>query len=457
MKLFESDTDDQTRRLFTELMKLAVPVMAFNLLQTFYTLADSFFLGKLGKEALSAPAISGSIVYLLSVFGMGFSAAGTTLVARARGMGDREQEEFYVGQSTTILLALSAIFVVIALALLDPLLRLMNVPADSYLNTKHYLGIITAGLPFSYLSFSFQSCMQGHGDSFTPLKVQLLSVIINIALDPLLIFGIGFFPRLEVIGAAVTTFFSFFISSLVGYSILIRGRRAPKLRLKNLVVTRRSLKLFITIGTPLSVGQAMTALGFTVLQRTVNYFGSTFVAAFGVGNRITSLFHMPAFGFARATAAMVGQSLGARDRERAVAVARLSILSIFVFMVAGMTFTSLMSAPLVRVFVNEPEVVELGARFLRIVSPTLIFLNMQGIIHGAFQGGGYTKATMMLSVLRLWGLRVPLAHILGVLLFDDPVGVYISVAISNVLPCLFAFGILRKRKWLYALDSEYST
>ncbi|NBF41316.1 MAG: MATE family efflux transporter [Spirochaetes bacterium] len=442
------------RELYATLLRLATPIMLANLFQMFYNLADAFFLGRIGREAVSAVAISFNIVMLIVVVGSGLATAGQTLISQSRGRGDQKRVDFYLGQMTTSLLGFSLIISLAGGVLIPALLALLQVPPDAFPQTQQYLRIIFAGLPFMFLFFVMQAAMQGIGDSMTPLLIQAGTIVLNIALDPLLIFGVGPLPRMEVAGAAVATVISRSMGSAVALLILLRGGRGLHLKLRNLIPKPAAVRLFFRVGAPISVGQGLSGLGFVVLQGIVNGFGTAVIAAFGVGTRIIGLFNMPAIGFSRATASLVGQSIGAGRPDQAKTVLRQSVLTILAFMSVGMTLTFFFGNLVVRFFVDDAAVVEVGAVMFRVVSISVIPFALFTVANGAFQGGGDTKPVMYLNVARLWGLRVPVAYVLAVAIGIGPLGVWMSMVVSNVVIAAAGFWILSKGRWLTALDQS---
>lgn len=445
---------EDSRTLYRNLLKLALPIMGANLMQMLYNLADTFFLGRIGAAAVNAPIISFNIIFFLAVFGVGFGTAGTTLIAQSKGKGDQQRVEFYLGQLAVFIFGIAVLVGVVGLAVHMPLLRLLNVPEQSFEFTRQYLTIIFAGIPFMFGAFFFQAAMQGIGDGVTPFIIQFATVILNIAIDPVFIFGWGPIPRMEVAGAAYATILSKAIATIAGVYILSRGRRGMKLRLSNMRPRMESARLFVGIGMPASLGQGISAFGFTVLQGVVNSFGAAVVAAFGVANRIISLVNMPAIGMSRATASLVGQSLGARDTERAKRIVRMSGLTIFGFVGVGMIFAFFYGNLLVRFFVDDPEVIGHGAILFRIVSPSVVLFALFTVILGAFEGGGDTKPVLLMHTVRLWGIRVPLAFLLAVRLGFGPPGIWISMFVSNLVIASAGFLLLRTGRWMHKIDPD---
>lgn len=440
------------RQLYARLLKLALPIMAGNFVHTLYNMADTYFLGKLGKEAVAAPSIAFNIVMLLTVFGGSFSMAGTTLMSQAKGRAEKHPEEaekveFYLGQMASLTMLSSFILMGIGLAFAEPLLGLLRVPADVYGQTLVYMRLMMFEIPFMFAAFVLSGALQAVGDSMTPFKIQLVTVVLNIALDPVLIFGLGPFPAMGVAGAAVATVLSRAVSAAISAYILIAGRRGLRLHARHLPLKKESALLFVRIGLPSSFGQAISTLGFTVMQGAVNAFGTAVIAAFGVGNRIIGLFNMPAMGFSQATATLVGQSLGAKDKEKAKLVVHQSLLTIFAFISVAMTLTFFFGASFTRFFVDDPEVIAHGVMQFRIVSVSVVFFALFNVLNGAFYGGGDTVPVMANNIFRLWGLRVPLLYLMAFTLGWGPVGIWWSMFVSNMGVTAIAWFLYRSERW----------
>ncbi|MGM0432530.1 MAG: MATE family efflux transporter [Spirochaetota bacterium] len=445
------DNDGLYRRLVT----LALPIMAANFLQMLYNLADTYFLGKLGKEAVAAPSIAFNIIIFLIIFGAGFAAAGTTLISQSKGKGSPEKVTHYVGQTMTLLLTVSVIVSVLGLLLTDTFLRVLQVPLGAtYENTRVYMRVIYMGLPLMFVSFSFRAIMQGVGDSLTPLYLQLGTVILNIGLDIVFIFGMGPIPAMGVMGAALATVTARGVSAIVALVILFSKKMEASLSLPALVPNKASWKLISKIGLPASIGQGISALGFTTLQGVVNTFGPAVIAAFGIGSRIIGIFNMSAQGISQATAVLVGQHLGAKRRAEASKVVTYGLLTTFVFISIGMTLTFFFGNYFVQFFVQEQEVIEYGASLFRIVSGSVVFFALFTVLVGAFQGGGDTKPIMVLNIFRLWGVRVPGALLLSKTLAMGPDGIWWAMFASNFSVALIMFILYRTERWKYKLNPD---
>jgi len=434
------------------LLKVALPLMAGNLVQTLYNLTDTYFLGKLGKAELSAPTIAFPIIFFLILFGIGLSMAGTTLIAQARGRGSEGRVDYYLGQSTSILMITSVLIALAGIVLARPLLVLLQTPENVFSFTLDYMIIIFSGLPFMFGFLVLQSSMQGIGRTVVPLILQAGTVAVNIALDPLLIFGVGPFPSMSVRGAAVATVIARGIGSAIAFAILFRGRRGLRLSWEHMKLNRQSVRLFLRIGLPSSFGQAVSALGFTVLQGIVNSFGTAVIAAFGVGNRLISLFNMPAMGISRAATTLVGQNLGGRKVKEARRTIALSILVIQAFLIPSMLLVFFYGSYFVRFFVDDPETIRYGAELFRVVAPSVVFFGLFHAVTGALQGAGDTRPVMVLNIARLWLLRIPVVYLLAFLFDAGPASIWWGMFVSNMVTALMGLFYLRKGTWVNALD-----
>jgi putative MATE family efflux protein len=302
--------------------------------------------------------------------------------------------------------------------------------------------------------FSLQASFTAIGDSATPIKVHLLAIGINVALDPVLIFGFGPIPAFGVAGAAVATVASQGVGAALSLAVLRRGRSGLRLTLADMRPKAKAWGLLLRIGLPASVGQGLSAFGFTVLQGVVNMFGTSAIAAFGVGNRLMNLFDIPTHGIASATTSLVGRAMGARDERLAMRVVRIALAMVLVFEIPLLTMAFAYGGGLVRLFVSDPEAVRLGDIMFKVVTPSLLMFGLYFAMSGAFQGAGDTKVIMVLSVFRLWGVRVPLAYLLAYRTALGPLSIWAAMFASNFLTATIGFVYFKMGRWKRALDPD---
>ncbi|MCF7919697.1 MAG: MATE family efflux transporter [Candidatus Cloacimonetes bacterium] len=469
-------TDLTQGNLFRNLAILALPIMASNLVQTLYNLTDAFWLGKLGsgaRDAVSAVGISFPLIFFLQSFSFGFVVSGNSLVARYKGARQPEMIHRVIGQYFIILIGFVFIFLTGSLLLLDHILTWLQTPAEIFQSTRSYLAIIIPAQAFMMIVISIQSFYQGVGDTVTPMKIQMISVGVNLLIDPLLIFGIAFFPRLEIVGAAWATLFARILAAVLALISLFRSHRELLPRLKDLLPDREMLSQILRISIPASIGQSVSTFGFIVLQGFVNTYGTLVISTHVLNNRIQSLFMMPAMGISNALSAVVGQNLGAGEINRVqesvkvafkFAIGIMAVGGITVFFFGGLIYSF---------FISDPLVVRLGGQVMRITCFTSLTFGILFVFLGVFNGAGYTKATMMINISRLWLVRLPLVFLLSGLLLNvsffqndilQPIlklfafplrerpyfALWYSMLISNIFSALWAIYIYRKGKWKYA-------
>jgi putative MATE family efflux protein len=421
--------------------------MGGNTMHVIYNLADTFWLGKLGAEAVAAISIGFPLVFLIVSIGAGITVAGTTLVAQYMGAGKQEMTNKVTGQIFLFVLSLSIVLGGIGLLFNKNVLIMMGTPPNILADASAYLNIISAGVPFMFMFFIFSALLRGYGDTKTPMKFMIFSSILNIVLDPFIIFGIGFFPTLGVEGAAYATIFSRAVAGIAGIYLLFTGKKGLTLKIKYLKPDFTVLKKIIVIGFPSAAEQSIVALGMTLLMSIVSQFGTMVVAAYGIGSKILSVVMLPSRGLATATTTMVGQNLGAENIKRAESSAWKSTGIIFVTLTLLSVISNLFPRAIIGVFNTNPEVIEIGVSFLRVVGFSFGFLGIRFVIGGSFRGAGNTVVAMVLAIIALWGLRLPLAQILSFNLDFGTSGIWWGMFLSNFLTAIIAMFWFKRGGW----------
>lgn len=390
--------------------------MFSNFLQMFYNLTDAFWLGKLGENArgaVSAAGIAFPLIFFLSSFGFGFVIAGTSLISQYKGANRLHEMKKVVGQFVILVIIFCTVFLLFSFTFLDNILHLLQVPNEIYEVTKQYISVILVGMVFMFFFLSYQSFSHGLGDTISPMKVQIISVLINVILDPLFIFGVSFFPRLEAVGAAYATLIARFIGTAIALLYFMKKDTILIPEVQDLIPDKLMLRKILNISIPASLGQSVTSFGFLLLQGFVNSFGTVVISTFSIGNRLTSFFMMPAMGMSNALATIIGQNLGARKVERAIQTVKKAFLLIMTIMFIGCGVLYFFSSELIKFFIDDIEVVQTGVRMFRVSSFATFIFGVVFIFMGVFNGSGHTKPTMILNIVRLWGLRLPFVLLLS--------------------------------------------
>ncbi len=441
------------------LLTLAWPVVLSNMLQTAYNLADTYWVGRLGAEAVAAVSVSFPIVFLFISLGGGFTVAGTALVAQNVGAG-REDRASYVASQTLGFVGSIAIFLsILGIILAQPVLRILGPEPEVLAHAVAYLRTWFFGVPFIFGFFIFQALVRGSGDTLNPMKLMMSSTILNILLDPFLIFGWSFFPELGVQGAAVATVISRGLAAVVGVTLLFRGSLGIRISVRDMVPDIALIRRIVIIGAPAAAEQSMRALGMTTMTAIAAAFGTPVLAAYGIGNRIASVVFQPSMGFAQATTAMVGQNLGAGRYDRAeratwsgvgIMFAVVSVLGVVIMLGAG---------SIAGFFLTEADVSAHAhaTTYLRTIALTFGFMSAMSIMNGAFRGAGRTATSMAFAVISLLVLRVPLSYLLSQQAALQQAGIWWGVALSNVIGALLVVFWFSRGHWKGRLVEEEVT
>jgi putative MATE family efflux protein len=459
--------------LLKPLIILSLPIVLTNLLQVGYNLADTFWVGRLGQPAVSALSFSWAIVFLVISLSLGFSVAGTVLVAQHKGAGNLDRVSHVAGQTISLVVAVSLLFSVLGYLLAPWLLQLVGATPGTteFGMAVEYTRTMFVGIPFVFSFFVFQSLLQGWGDTRTPLYLMAFGVGLNVIVDPFFIlgfqdnvvfswFGLGGlestlfaatgFTGFGVQGAAIATIVSRGIGAVIGIWLLLSGAVGIELAVADFVPNPETIRRIFTIGAPASLEISTKALSVTILTALVAIAGAEAVAAYGIGTRVTSMVVLPALGLARGVETVVGQNLGAGQVDRAKRGVRAAIGIVvgtfFVFSLGVYLFAD----TVIGIFVDGPgaeSVVSVGAAYLRVVGVTYSFLGIFYIIQGGFRGSGRTRLALVFAFIGFIVLRSLLAYVFAVPLGWGATGIWYGEAASNVLMAVIALAYFRRGTW----------
>lgn len=427
------------------LITFAVPLFLGNALQAAYNTVDSIWVGRyLGSQGLAAVSVSGPVIFALVALVMGIGMATTTLVAQYSGAGQPDMVKRTIATSGGLMLLLGIILSLLGVFLRTPILLLINTPPDVLDMASGYLGVFMAGLLAMFFYNGFSAIMRGLGDSRTPLVYLAYATVLNIILDPFMIFGWGPFPEMGVAGAALATVIAQAVSGILGIRYMVRSGLV-KLDRSLLALDGFIAKKLFTIGLPAGVQQVVVSMGMLTLTSIVNRFGSAVMAAFGVGGRLDQFAFMPAMSVGLSVTALVGQNLGAGLHERVketvkwaayLTVGITSVVSLVVLVMPGV---------LISIFNSEPGVLIEGAAYLRIVGSAYVPYALMFMLSGVLRGAGDTVPSMFISLVTLWLVRIPVAAYLSGLMGSR--GIWLAIAISPVIGASLNYAYFRSGRW----------
>jgi len=429
---------------------LSMPIVVTNLFQTAYNLADTFWLGQYSTDALAAISFAFPMVFLLISLGMGISVAGSVLVAQYTGAGKEREAEYAASQTMTFAVIASILLGGVGYFFVGDFLSLMGASTDVLPLASSYMEVVALGLTFMFGFAVFIALMRGYGDTITPMLVMFGSVVLNIIIDPFLIFGWWAFPEMGIQGAAVATVFSRALALVVGLAIMFRGRRGVEIHLRDMAPKFAYLRRLARIGVPASIEGTGRALSMNLLLFIVATFSDPIVAAYGIGTRVFSVIFLPAIAVARGVETMTGQNIGADKPARAEEAVSLAAKVLFGILSVAGVIVFVFPEPIVSVFVGVDQaaagqVVSAGAQFLRYVALTFGFIGIMRAYTGSFRGAGKTLTAAAISVLTLGVIRFPVAWVASGPLAET--GVWLSFAISNVAGAIIAYAWFQRGTW----------
>ena len=384
--------------------RVALPAVASSLLMTLFFSVDMFWIGtRVGPTGLAAASTSLFWVWLLVSIAEMVNVGLTAVASRRYGEGRAPEAARAAGDALVLSLVLGGLCTAIGLPLLPNMFAMMHTsPEVTALGTR-YLGTYILGAPLIFGFFAVDAAFRATGDTRTPFLLLCASVGITLVLDPVLIVGWGPIPGLGVAGAAIATICTRGGAFVLGLTLV--GRRGV---LKFGRPDWRTLWQIVRIGLPTALTGVVFSLIYAVLARTATQFGTPALAALGIGHRVESWLYMIGVGFGAATAAIVGQNLGAGQTERAARAGWLSVGFCSIFGLVACVVELLFPERFAGIFSHDPAVIAEGARYLRIAAFSQLGICAEIVLEGALGGAGHTLAPMVTSTVFTVS-RIPLA------------------------------------------------
>lgn len=436
------------RATIDTLLKLAVPIIIGNLLQTMYQLTDTFWVGRLGNAATAAVSISFPVMFLLISLGAGLPIAGSILVSQFKGKGDQKAVNHIVTQTFLMLFIISVIISIVGYFISPAIMRLIGAQGEVLPMAINYLQISFIGIISVFTYFVFESLMRGVGEGKIPTYIVFSTVLLNFILDPLFIYGYGIVPAYGVSGAAIATILTQAIASAIGLYIMFTGKYGIHIEKKIPNFDFPLIKKMFMLGLPSSIEQSAVALALMALSALVATFGTEILAANGIGGRVYSFVIIPAFGLSIATASLVGQNIGAGNKKQAQAIAETSAFLGFIALSIIGALLFAFARPIATFFLPIPGIsLEESINSIKWMSVGFGFMGIQQILNGVFRGAGNTRQAMLISILILWLIALPASFILSKFTPMGVQGLWAALPIANISGAFIVTYIFRLGKW----------
>jgi putative MATE family efflux protein len=426
---------------------LAVPMVIEMGMESIFAVVDVFFVGKLGADAVATVGLTESLMIILYTIAFGLSIGATATVSRRIGEKDADGAARAAVQVLLLGAMVSAVVGIVGTIYAPQLLALMGASPDVIAVGTPFARVMIGGNASVFLLFLINAVFRGAGDPAVAMRALIFGNSINIVLDPLLIFGVGPFPEMGLVGAAVATVFARGMGFAFALWLLTKGTGHLKVGRKHLAVEPATMWSIAKLSGSGTLQVAIGSLSWIGLVRVVSGFGSEAMAGYTIAVRIFLFALMPAFGIGAAAATMVGQALGAKKPDRAeAAVWRAAKYNAVFLTLTGLTF--FIFAPLiVGWFSSDPAVTPVATFGLRAVSCGFPFFALGMVLEQAFNGAGDTWTPTWINLGIYWVLQIPLAWLLASRMAMGADGVFVAVSIAYSMLAVVAAILFKRGRW----------
>jgi len=420
------------------LSSLAFPIIGASFVQMTYNLTDMFWVGQLGGKAVAAVGAAAFFAWLGHSFAYTTKIGAEVTVSQSLGSGKAKRASFYASHAITLALLIAALYVTFTLLFSQNLIGFFQLGSEITADGANYLRLITPGFVFGFLNITFSGIYNASGNSRIPLLINGTGLLFNMILDPLLIYGWSVFPEMGISGAAIATSISqlsvtlLFIHKLY-YSKSRLFRLSPILSLRKSFTGR-----ILSLGIPVSIQSVLFCLFSMFIAQLAAQWGYAAIAAQSLGAQIEAVTWMSANGLSTALGAFVGQNWGAKKIDRIRKAYRITILAGCCIGIFATILFYMGGEIIFNLFVNDSAVVSEGARYLKILAFSQVFMMIEAVTAGAFNGHGLTRPATVVGV-TCNGLRIPLAYLLTSIPVIGVTGVWWSISATSILKGISLF------------------
>ncbi len=442
-----------TEQDFTELklsraiFLLSIPAVLEMVMESVFVVVDIFFVSKLGANAVATVGITESLITIVYAISFGLATATTSMVSRRIGEKDPYKASLTAVQAILTGIIVSMLIAVPGVIYSERLLEIMGVSDEISHNLSAYTRVVIGSNTVIMLLFIINAVFRSAGDAAVAMRVLWLGNIINIVLDPCLIFGLGPFPELGVTGAAVATSTGRGLAVLYQVWLLFFGKKRIQLSSSHLKINLRIIRKLIKLSLG-SIGQNLIGtISWIGLVRIISIFGNEIVAGYTIAIRIINFVLLPSWGISNAASTLVGQNLGAKKPERAEkAVMVTSWVNMILLGIVGLILV-IFPSWFIDFFIDEKPVLESGTECLRIISIGFIAYGFGMVLVNSFNGAGDTATPLKINTFAYFLVEIPLAWFLAMTLGMKEQGVFVAIVAAETIMTLTAWMVFRKGKW----------
>lgn len=420
----------------------ALPMLVGNVFQQLYNIVDTIIIGKyIGTEALAAAGASFPVIFVLISLVIGITTGTTIIISQYYGAKRYDDVRKAIDTAFIFLFFGSLALTVLGLVFINSIWELIGLPVHLRTDATAYFNVFAMGLVLMFGFNGVSAVLRGLGDSKTPLYFLIISTFLNIGFDLLfvLVFGWG------IASVAFATVLAQGIAFALSVIYLNRYHKLIRIAYKGLVFDRDIFRNSLRIGVPTGIQHTFVSLGMMALLSIVNRFGTETIAAYTIAGRIDSFAALPAMNFSMALSTFVGQNLGANRADRIRSGLKATLIMTTLVSVTVSLTAWFFGRELMRVFTDNPEVIEIGYAYLVIVSSFYIVFSAMFVTNGVLRGAGDTLIPMFITLVSLWFLRIPLSHFLSLRMGTD--GIWWGIPIAWLFGLLASYIYYRTGRW----------
>jgi putative MATE family efflux protein len=442
-----SDRDFTSDSIGKALLILSIPMVLEMIMESIFAVVDIFFVSRLGANAVATVGITESSMTIVYAFGMGLSTATTALVARRIGEKKAGKAGIVAFQAIIAGLCVSILIAIPGVIYAKEFLLLMGASEEMAEAGYMFPAIMFGGNAVIMLLFIINAIFRSSGDAAISMRVLIFANLVNIILDPLLIFGIGPFPELGLKGAAVATTTGRGLAVIYQFYLLFYGNKRIRLELHHLKIKLKVMFQLFKLGAGGILQYIIATSSWIALYRIIAELGSDVMAGYTISIRIVVFVLLPSWGLSNAASTLVGQNLGAKQPERAERTVWITAYANMVLL--GLVGIILIIFPeaFIRLFINDPNVISSGAISLRIISIGFVSYAMGMVMTQAFNGSGDTSTPTWMNLFCFWLFEIPLAYFLSIVLDMNIQGISIAIVAAETALTITAWYFFRKGNW----------
>ncbi|MBN1161338.1 MAG: MATE family efflux transporter [Dehalococcoidales bacterium] len=430
------------------LIALSMPGIAASITRSLYNIVDTIWVARLGHEAIAAITVVFPFQILFYAVGGGTSIGVAALVSRRFGEKNIEATNRVAGQIFFLSAFWGLLFMMVAVLFAENILPAMGATPDILEYAVQYLVITSYGAPLMILTIVMSALLRGSGDVVKPMIIVISSTVINIILDPFMIFGIGPFPEMGIAGAAWATVIAQACGALLGLYFIFANKTSFRIKLSYLKPEMSILKDIYRVGAPTAIHEFTESLAFLLFNRVVSSFGSIEIAAFGIIMRISDLAFMPIMGVSHGLLPVVGFNFGAGNFKRLWQAVKMASIGLAIFLALATLFFTIFTPQIIDIFSDDPVLMDIAVPAMRIMLSTLLLVGPTMMFITAFQGLSNGTMALFLSLLRQFLFFVPLLFLFRYLF--GLYGVWASMPAADILSFvvtyIFIYREYRKRR-----------